>query len=145
MIRRWLPESAARSANAETSEPQQARTSVLNLKLLQQLRDIDPSGEAGLLKEVMQVYLVSSAALVPQTEQAANAADADSLRRLAHSLKSSSANVGAEALSDLFRRIEILGKEQKFEEAMPLIVDVRKAYEDVTSEIRLLLLEEACS
>ena len=145
MIRCWLPQLAVSNTPCEVREPQQARASALNPKLVQQLREIDPKGEAGLLKEVMQVYLDSSAALVPQTEQAVMAADADTLRRLAHSLKSSSANVGADALSDLFRRLEIFGREKKIEQALPLVADLRKAYRDVTTEIRLLLLEEACS
>jgi CheY-like chemotaxis protein len=144
MMRRWLPKSLISTAFIEPVEPQPTNSPVLNGKLVQQLRDIDPSGEAGLLKEVMQVYLDSSAVLVPQTEQAAIAADGANLRRLAHSLKSSSANVGAEALSDLFRRLEIMGREERTLDAIPLFVEVRKAYRDVTTEIRLLLLGETC-
>ncbi len=144
MMRLWLPKSLVSPAFTETAEPQQPTTSVLNGKLVQQLRDIDPSGQAGLLQEVMQVYLDSSATLVPQTEKAVISADAAGLRRLAHSLKSSSANVGAEILSDLFRRLEVMGREGQTEAAIPLLAEVRKAYREATTEIRLLLLEEIC-
>jgi hypothetical protein len=52
--------------------------------------------------------------------------------------------VGADALSELFRRLEIMGREKQTDKAIPLFADIRKAYRDVTTEIRLLLLEEEC-
>jgi hypothetical protein len=36
-----------------------------------------------------------------------------------------------------------MGREEHTEQPIPLLADIRKAYRDVTTEIRLLLLEEA--
>ena len=87
----------------------------------------------------MQIYLGSTEDTVRQIEQAAAIGDAESLRRGAHTLKSSSANIGAETLSDLFRQLETLGRENKLEMASPLLCKMRQAYELTTQEIHQLL------
>jgi HPt (histidine-containing phosphotransfer) domain-containing protein len=74
-----------------------------------------------------------------QIEEAVAAGDADGLRRTAHTLKSSSANVGAEALSGIFRQLEALGKEGRLAEANSLLGEMRQAYEHAAREIRALL------
>ena len=52
------------------------------------------------------MYLSGASRLVEGVLSAAETGDAESLLRAAHTLKSSSANVGATGLSDLCRKIE---------------------------------------
>ena len=56
---------------------------------------------------IVTVYLEDAPQLVAQLEQAALGPDFDTLREAAHSLKSSSANLGAMALSAAAKRIEL--------------------------------------
>ena len=56
--------------------------------------------------EIVAVFLDDAPALVQQLQQAAQAHDSARLQAVAHSLKSSSANVGALSLSAVARRIE---------------------------------------
>ena len=55
---------------------------------------------------IIQVYLEDAPRLVAQLEHAAAHNDPIALRVAAHTLKSSSANVGATTLSDAARRLE---------------------------------------
>jgi len=145
--RRLLPEGD--QANTDTGPapapavkpetPVPARTARINMKLLDQLRELDPSGRNGLVQRILQVYLDSTGKLVSQAEQAIAAGDAETLRFAAHSLKSSSANVGAETLSGLFKQLEVMGKGSKFELANTLFDTARREYEQVGNEIRALL------
>lgn len=48
----------------------------------------------------------------------------DGVRKAAHELKGSSLTLGAEAVADLCKRIEILGHEKKLDEAAPLLADL---------------------
>ncbi len=95
----------------------------------------------GLARRILQIYLDSSGPLMTQIEQAIAASDADTLRRAAHSLKSSSANVGAETLSSLFKGLEGLGKDGKLDQASMTFAETRREYERVVIEIRTLLVE----
>jgi TolA-binding protein len=49
--------------------------------------------------------------------------------------------VGAKALSDVFKQMEILGKETNIDAARALLGTVSKAYAQATDEIRALLAE----
>lgn len=144
-LARWLvPDTIAATAEpaATAGALRQGRDPALNMTFLDQFRELDPVGGSGLIKEIMTVYLDSSLALLRQVEQGLIAGDADALRRAAHSLKSSSANVGAEKLSKLFLELEVLGRDGALTAAMPLLDETRRAYAEATAEMRQLMREE---
>ncbi|WP_295567268.1 hybrid sensor histidine kinase/response regulator [uncultured Stenotrophomonas sp.] len=76
---------------------------VLDRDVLDELHAV--IGEAVI--QIITVFLDDAPALVQQLQQAAQAGDAERLQSVAHSLKSSSANVGALSLSAVARRIEL--------------------------------------
>lgn len=117
------------------------RAAAINLKFMDQLREMDLSGGLGLARQIMQVYLDSTGNMVDQVEQAITTGDSESLRRAAHSLKSSSANVGAETLSSLFKQLEGLGREGKLDEASAVFGVTRQEYDQAVNEIHALLVE----
>jgi CheY-like chemotaxis protein len=144
-LARWLvPDTIVPMAEspATAGAPRQGRDPALNMSFLDQFRELDPVGGLGLIKEIMGVYLDNSLALLRQVEQGVIAGDADALRRAAHSLKSSSANVGAEKLSKLFLELEVLGRDGQLTAAKPLLDETRRAYAAATAEMRQLMREE---
>jgi len=56
--------------------------------------------------EIVQIYIKSSNSILEQMEQACNSADHQEVQRLAHSIKSSSANLGVIKLSSLAADLE---------------------------------------
>jgi CheY-like chemotaxis protein/HPt (histidine-containing phosphotransfer) domain-containing protein len=147
VLRRWLPAPASVTPLPKT--PADAAPApvdggaVIDRQVLDKYRELDPSGGLGLARQIMRVYLESSGESVGQVERAIAASDAETLRRAAHTLKSSTANVGGMALSDIFRELERLGKEARLDEAGPLFDTARREYERVRSEIHTLLREAA--
>jgi CheY-like chemotaxis protein/HPt (histidine-containing phosphotransfer) domain-containing protein len=146
MLARWLVADAGASASAPApttavAASGEARDSVLNMQFLDQFRELDPAGGLGLVKQIMRVYLDTSPELLRQVEAAVAAGDADAMRRAAHSLKSSSANVGAETLAALFREFEALGRDGQVAAAQPLLDRTRQAYANATAQIRAMLAE----
>lgn len=83
-----------------------AWAAVLDRDALDRLRELDPEGKAGLLQRVLATYAQSLRRLLDQLAAARAAADAQGLRHVAHTLKSSSASVGALQLSALCADIE---------------------------------------
>lgn len=71
------------------------------------------------LKEIMEnefetlinTFIQDSISKLAELEAAISAADADSLRKVAHSLKGSSSNICAGPMSDIAKQLEFLGKE----------------------------------
>ncbi len=80
--------------------------SVLDTACLDRLRELDPGARNGLLNRVLRTYTQSLERLLLQWEQAQATGDAQALRGMAHTMKSSSASVGALELSALCAAVE---------------------------------------
>jgi signal transduction histidine kinase/CheY-like chemotaxis protein/HPt (histidine-containing phosphotransfer) domain-containing protein len=95
------------SAGTDTSWAlPEASAHVLDAEALQRLRDLDPRGENQLLQRVIKAFESSASRLVPQVQGALHAGDHAGVRHVAHTLKSSSASIGAMKLSQLCADIE---------------------------------------
>lgn len=68
---------------------------------LAQLHALDPTGQGGLLRRILLAFEASSGRLLEQLCQARVAGDRPAMRLVAHTLKSSSAIIGATRLSQL--------------------------------------------
>jgi len=79
---------------------------VLDAGALERLRELDPTGKNQLLERVIQAFEASAARLLPQLQDARRAGDTAGIRHVAHTLKSSSASIGAVKLSHLCADIE---------------------------------------
>jgi CheY-like chemotaxis protein len=79
---------------------------ILDAEALQRLRELDPRGENQLLSRVIKAFDTSASRLVPQVQGAMRAGDHAGVRHVAHTLKSSSASIGAMKLSQMCAEIE---------------------------------------
>jgi CheY-like chemotaxis protein len=112
VMRRWLPTAkvsievlpaaAARSSNASDA----AGHSILDAETLRSIRELERNGASGMLTRVVGMYRESAPQLLTDIRQGVEDGDAERTRRAAHTLKSSSANLGATALASLSKRLE---------------------------------------
>ena len=79
---------------------------VLDPQALGRLLALDPSGQNNVLERVTRAFGTSTERLLPQLLDAMQSGDATGVRHAAHTLKSSSASVGALKLSQLCADIE---------------------------------------
>ena len=86
---------------------------VLDSGALARLAELDPKGQGGLVARVLATYTQSLVKLLDQLAAARTAGDTNALRHVAHTLKSSSASVGALQLSSLCADIERKVREQQ--------------------------------
>ncbi len=144
VLRRWLsglPEAnEERDVKAGVAEP---IPSAIDLQVLEQFRDLDPQGGTGLMQQIVEVFLQSSDPSVAQVRQAVASDDAEALRQSAHALKSASANVGALALSELFRSLEGFGREGRLDAAEALLDTMGAEYAKAVAELRQMLAKAA--
>ncbi len=94
---------------------------VLDAACMAELRALDPDGKAQLVKRVLATYQASLAKLVAQLQIARGEGSWDQVSRVAHTLKSSSASIGALSLSTLCADIERLLRAGDSASAQPLI------------------------
>jgi CheY-like chemotaxis protein len=83
-----------------------AAGSVLDEQALQRLRELDPKGENNLLERVFKAFETSVARLMPQLQESLRTGDHAGVRHVAHTLKSSTASIGATRLSHQCAEIE---------------------------------------
>ncbi|GAP33768.1 hypothetical protein ISF6_1023 [Piscinibacter sakaiensis] len=79
---------------------------VLDAAALDRLRELDPQGRNRLLARVAEAFHTSAGRLLPQLRDAERAGDLNQVRHVAHTLKSSSASVGALQLSQFCAELE---------------------------------------
>jgi hypothetical protein len=84
----------------------QSAPGVLDADALARLQALDPEGKAGLVVRVLATYTQSLQRLLEQIRVARRDADVQQQRLVAHTLKSSSASVGALKLSALCAEVE---------------------------------------
>lgn len=81
---------------------------VLDADALARLAELDPTGANRLIERVLQAFRVSVARLRPQLDAARQSGDRSAIRLVVHTLKSSSASIGALAVSQRCAQIETL-------------------------------------
>jgi two-component system sensor histidine kinase/response regulator len=89
------------------------------------------NGKPELLTRVINLYLVESPKLLLKLKQAAGASNAPEIANSAHSLKSSSANVGAKALSRYCEDLEASARRADTEEARKIFAKVEAEHRSV--------------
>ncbi len=112
---------------------------VLNAEAIRRLRELDPTGESHLLTRVLQAFETSLNRLLPQLEQARNTADAAGVRLVAHTLKSSSATIGALSLSKLCAEVEVMAHESRLDAAASGIEQILSQAQAVREALRNLI------
>ena len=137
-LSRWLPlrvdskPAAGRGDNAAARPP----ASPLDHQVLDQIRSLQPPGGPDLLVRVIQAYLKEAAELLAKLKEAITRNDPKVAQRMAHSLKSSSANVGALNLSALFKELETLGCSRSLSNAGMFLDHATSEYERVQQALQ---------
>ena len=96
-------EGPARRAAGSAAAP---TAMTLDVDALDRLRELDPAGKGRLLERVLRAFETSAARLSLQFREARRTDDMAGIRHVAHTLKSSSASIGALALARLCAEIE---------------------------------------
>ena len=85
--------------------------------------------------ELIDTYLADASVQLEAMQAAASSGDAAALVRPAHSLKSSSANVGAMALADICRALETAARTGDVPDAQERVADCDRAFADARAAL----------
>jgi CheY-like chemotaxis protein len=150
LLARWLAPAGAASSSHTALEPADVQdnsfvpgSDAIDVRVLQTVRDLDPTGGMDLVKTIMRIFIESATESVSRVENAILARDGTQLAAAAHALKSSTSNVGAKTLSEFYRQLEQLGREGRLADAGELLIQVRPEHQRAVARMYEILQEAA--
>ncbi|TDY36878.1 response regulator [Janthinobacterium sp. 75] len=114
----------------------------LNRQALENIRTLSRADGDALLERVILAFTSETPRQLSAMRVAIAGADADALRKVAHSLKSGSANVGADRLAQLCKEMEKLGRAGSTEGATILLLQMQQAFLAVSESLSAILVKE---
>ncbi|MBL8420237.1 MAG: response regulator [Dechloromonas sp.] len=139
---RWRPPAAAAPGPAPADGASAAaagRDGTINPRALDAIRQLGGPTGVALVNKVIGAYLADTPPRLAQLRAAAEAGDAEALRKAAHALKSSSANVGAEQLAALCKELEMIGRKGTVDGAKTLLEDVESEFPCVLAALQVII------
>ncbi|MBV7538959.1 response regulator [Duganella sp. sic0402] len=138
-LSRWI--NLPRVAPAPTEAPP-PDNDIIQQQALEHIRALSPANGDALLERVLQAFLDDTPRHLHTIRQAIASEDAGQMRKAAHSLKSSSANVGAHALAQRCKELEQLGRNHTTAGAAALLADMERSFQAARQALGALLEKE---
>ncbi len=140
LLARWLKADAKEYPEGDDLEgeaPGKAdREGVIDIQALKQLRELGEATGRDILAKVTGHFVGQTPKDVTRLREALNEGDAERLRRIAHGLKSASANLGASEFSSLCADLEAAGREEKLAQAPALLDSIERTLPEVIEALR---------
>jgi signal transduction histidine kinase/CheY-like chemotaxis protein len=115
----------------------------INPAAIETLRELDEPGSTELVTQLVSSFLKSADGNLERVAAALAEGNAKAWAQAAHSLKSSAANLGADALAGCYRELEKCGREGRIDDARSLLEPTRREQQRALLELRELLAETA--
>ncbi|WP_052162116.1 response regulator [Aquabacterium sp. NJ1] len=112
---------------------------LFDAEALRRLRELDPRGDNRLIERVAKAFETSVGRLLPQLDEAFKMNDSAAIMHVAHTLKSSSASIGALKLSQMCAEIETMIRRQTGEDLSTRIREVPIEADRVLLGLRQML------
>ncbi|QOL49435.1 response regulator [Massilia litorea] len=149
VIGRWIAIPLAASVHHDEAVPtlppevrEVIQRDVINARALENIRALSQQGGDALVQKVIAAYVGDTPQHLRALRQAVGGEDADTVRRVAHSLKSASANVGAETLARLCKDLEQMGRNASVDGAATLLTDMEEEFLAVQQSLNTMLVKE---
>lgn len=153
LLKRWLPtfardedkvalESVATptpSAITSSEMPtmiQDDKLAVLDMKALRTIREMEHGGAPGLVERLIDLYQRDAAILLQQMQDVASRGEYEKLRIVAHTLKSSSANIGAVRVQHLCKELEMMARVGPVPDAMVYAAAIEQEFARVQAALQ---------
>jgi hypothetical protein len=128
-LERWMLAEYVHPKPPDQSESAPAADIVIDPERFEMLRELD-GGDGQLLSEIVNEYVADSSRSLDTLREAIAEGDPQAAEREAHTLKGSSANLGAVRVADICAQLEALGRARALGRAPDLV-------ESVTAELAL--------
>ncbi len=109
---------------------------IIDPSAIENLRELNPGDNDEFLREVAVIYLEDTPERLAELEECLASVDVPRFTRAAHSIKGSSANMGAMVLREIAEKLEHQSKDTPLAQLVPIIAEARTAFAAAEAEIR---------
>ena len=127
------------SVSPPTAPPIVTTVPLLDQGALTELQQLQRPGQPNVVHKCITTYLTDAQHLSAALQRSITEGDNATLREVAHSLKSSSAQVGARRLAELCKDLEQLARAQAVAQALPLLPTIQTVYEDSIQALKAII------
>jgi histidine phosphotransfer protein HptB len=116
-----------------------ADSSVIDPQAIENLRALNPGDNDEFLREIAGIFLEDTPQRIAELDQSLAAGDAAKFTRAAHSIKGSSANLGALALRGAAEKLEHHARTQGLDGVTGLIGEIKSEFARANAELSKLI------
>ena len=116
-----------------------ADTPVIDPEAIENLRSLNPGDNDEFLAEIVNIFLDDTPQRIAELEQSLATGDVPRFARAAHSIKGSSANLGAMALRAVAEKLEHLARREGLAAVEPLLLEIKSQFALAHAELKTLL------
>ena len=140
VLERWLGPDAERKAPTEqppttASSSDNTSGALINDAALEQIHELDRRGGGNGFATLVRLFGSKAPVLIEDLHRAIRDRDTEGMARVAHALKSSSLQLGAERMGEICRELERLGREGSIDGAEALAAETHRLYPAVTEAL----------
>ena len=142
LLDHWLePNSADAAASAQDkqlskTDAETQTADILDSGTITQLRELDSAGGNSILRKIAKIFIETTPPQIEQLKGHVASGNCNGIMLIAHSIKTSSANVAALTLSDRFRALESAALDEDVESCRVITAEITDLYEDVVAALR---------
>ena len=153
MLAKWLPSALSNVSPADALPSQDKSVSPvtppmgktisesLDPSVMDRIKSLQRPGGPDIITKVLTTYLNNTPKFLNDLQEGASKQDSTRIRRAAHTLKSSSASIGAIRLADLCRELEEQAKADDLTQADTYIHTINAEYQSVNPALSALCAE----
>jgi two-component system sensor histidine kinase/response regulator len=148
LLKTWLPNTVKNEVEVNKShdgefprldsantQPVDKDDSPIDKSALDRIKAVQQPGMPDLVEKVINLYINDAQSLYHNIQEAVGKRDPQALSKAAHSLKSSSANVGAIKLASLCKELETLGRTNTIDNAQDIVSQMDSEYKRVIDKL----------
>jgi histidine phosphotransfer protein HptB len=109
---------------------------IIDPEAINNLKELNPGDNGEFLKEIIGIYIEDTPNRLAELRTSLAAGDVASFTRAAHTIKGSSANVGALALKGVAERLETISRKDGLGAVAPLVADCETEFARASAELR---------
>ena len=145
VVQQWVARSSDNSEkphdkNDQCENNDTSRKKIMNVEIdesaLDAIRSLQRPGKPDILARIVNMYMEKSPELISAIREGAAANDCDKVKMAAHTLKSSSAYVGASAMAEACSRVEAKASNDQLGEAADDIENVSSGFTSTVEQIK---------
>ena len=148
-LARWLPEEMPAATTIPDASAEALRASpevrdetcsdadvIFDQAVLDRIRSLDSRNGSNVLEKIIEIFLHTAPESLDKLRTAIEAADSDTIRRAAHSLKSSCANMGATNLTNQLQELESRARDNALDDAAVRLAAIVDEFERVVNALQ---------